>query len=105
MYNGNEVFVTNNWHKILSVIGIYKSEFAREEEAFAAISKSPLFDKKLFTDIPAIKFAKAMKHPMYCRFLEYIKDVKNYQFDIEILNSFQFDKDFISPIAIGRYHC
>lgn len=95
IYNGNEVFVTNNWHKILGVIGIYKSEFTREEEAFAAISKSPFFVKNIFTDIPEKKLAKAMKHPMYCRFLEYIKDVKDYQSSTEILNFFQSDKDFI----------
>ena len=100
MYNGNEVFVTNNWHKILGVIGIYKSEFAREEEAFAAISKSLFFDKKLFTDIPESKLAKAMKHPMYCRFLEYIKDVKNYKSNTEILSSFQFDQDFIRRLQL-----
>mgnify|MGYP001737038355 CR=1 FL=1 len=95
IYNGNEVFITNNWHKILGVIGIYKSEFTREEEAFAAISKSPFFVKNIFTDIPEKKLAKAMKHPMYCRFLEYIKDVKDYQPSTEILNFFQSDKDFI----------
>jgi|GEM_PF-2184581 len=95
IYNCNEVFVTNNWHKILGVIGIYKSEFTREEEAFAAISKSPFFVKNIFTDIPEKKLTKAMKHPMYCRFLEYIKDVKDYQPSTEILNFFQSDKDFI----------
>lgn len=95
IYNCNEVFITNNWHKILGVIGIYKSEFTREEEAFVAISKSPFFVKNIFTDIPEKKLAKAMKHPMYCRFLEYIKDVKDYQSSTEILNFFQSDKDFI----------
>ena len=95
MYNGNEVFVTNNWHKILGVIGIYKHEFTREEEAFAVISKSPFFVKKIFTDIPEKKLARAMKHPMYCRFLEYIKEIKDYQSSTEILSFFQSDKDFI----------
>lgn len=95
IYNGNEVFVTNNWHKILGVIGIYKHEFTREEEAFAVISKSPFFVKKIFTDIPEKKLARAMKHPMYCRFLEYIKDGKDYQSSTEILSLFQSDKDFI----------
>lgn len=93
--NDNEVFITNNWHKILGVIGVYKSEFTREEEAFAAISKSPFFVKNIFTDIPEKKLAKAIKHPMYCRFLEYIKDVKDYKPSTEILNFFQSDKDFI----------
>ena len=95
IYNGNEVFVTNNWHKILGVIGIYKHEFAREEEAFATISKSPFFVKKIFTDIPENKLAKAMKHPMYCKFLEYIKDVRNIGITSDILIHFFEDKDFI----------
>lgn len=95
MYNDNEVFVTNNWDKILGAIGIYRGAFAKEEEAFAAISRSPFFDKKLFTEIPESKLAKAMRHPMYCRFLEYVKDVKNYKSSIEILSSFQFDQDFV----------
>lgn len=95
IYNGNEVFVTNNWHKILGVIGIYKSEFTREEEAFAAISKSPFFVKNIFTDIPEKKLAKAMKHPMYCRFLEYIKNVKDSGITSDILIHFFEDKDFI----------
>lgn len=34
VYNGNDVFVTSDWLKILRVIGIHRSKFVTEEEAF-----------------------------------------------------------------------
>lgn len=95
IYNGNEVFVTSDWQRILYVIGIHKSQFSREEEAFRAIVRSSFFMKRIFTDLPQKKLEKAMKRPMYSRFLEYIKDAHDMTPTADILGHFYADKDFI----------
>lgn len=95
IYNGNEVFVTSDWQRILYVIGIHKSQFSREEEAFRAIVRSSFFVKRIFTDLPQKKLEKAMKRPMYSRFLGYIKDAHDIIHTVDILDHFYADKDFI----------
>lgn len=95
VYNGNDVFVTSNWQTILRTVGIFNCKFTTEEEAFLAIANSGKFKKSIFTDLPEKKLAKAMKRPMYSRFLEYIKDRADGTSTTEILGSFRCDNGFI----------
>lgn len=95
IYNGNDVFVISNWPRILRLVDIYKSKFVTEEEAFLAIASSGKFKKSIFTDLPEKKLAKAMKRPMYSRFLEYIKYRPDRINNTEILSFFYHDNDFI----------
>lgn len=48
IYNGNDVFVTSDWSKILRVLGIFRCKFTIEEEAFLAIVNSGQFKKSIF---------------------------------------------------------
>ena len=95
IYNGNDVFVTSDWQRILRVVGIYGYKFTTEEEAFLAITNSGKFKKGIFTDLPEKKLAKAMKRPMYSRFLEYIKDRPDRISSTDILSFFHYNNDFI----------
>lgn len=95
IYNGNDVFVTSDWSKILRVLGIFRCKFTIEEEAFLAITNSGLFKKSIFTDLPEKKLAKAMQRPMYSRFLEYIKDCPDRKSPVNILNLFYSNNEFI----------
>ena len=95
VYNGNDVFVTSDWIKILSTLSILNPKISTEEEAFKAITRSPFFKKSIFTDLPEKKLAKAMKRPMYSRFLDYIKDIEDSGISSDILISFCEDKKFI----------
>ena len=94
-FKDREVFVTSDWIKILSALSIHNSKFTTEEEAFRAITRSPLFRKSIFTDLPEKKLAKAMKRPMYTRFLDYIKEAKDGTIFKDILISFCDDEKFI----------
>jgi hypothetical protein len=95
IYNGNDVFVTSDWRKILWTVGIHSCKFTTEEEAFLAIANSGKFKKSIFTDLPEKKLAKAMKRPMYSRFLEYIKDRYDMTSSTDILTFLHSDNDFI----------
>ena len=95
IYNGNDVFVTSDWSKILRVLGIFRCKFTIEEEAFLAIANSGQFKKSIFTDLPEKKLTKAMQRPMYSRFLEYIKDCPDRKNPVNILNLFCSDNEFI----------
>lgn len=95
IFKDRDVFITSDWIKILSTISILNPRFTTEEEAFRVITRSPFFKKSIFTDLPEKKLAKAMKRPMYSRFLDYIKDVGDSGIASDILIHFFEDKDFI----------
>lgn len=94
-FKDRDVFVTSDWVKILATLSILNPKFTTEEEAFRAITRSPLFKKSIFTDLPEKKLAKAMSRPMYSRFLDYIKDAKDSAIYKDILISFCDDRNFI----------
>ena len=95
IFKDRDVFITSDWIKILSTLSILNPRFTTEEEAFRVIIHSPFFKKSIFTDLPEKKLAKVMRRPMYSRFLDYIKDVKDSGITSDILIHFFEDKGFI----------